>query len=458
MSELYDVIVVGGGAIGLSAAFECAVKRGKKVLLIEQFKIGNEHGSSSGFSRQWRICYSEMRLCKLAIKTSQLWDRLQVDLKNDTLLSRTGLLWFGDPTVHQTEGTINGAERNLEALGEKYEVLDKAALKKRFPFISNAVGDLASPKGLFVHDGGTIDVPGLIHSFSEALKISTKCDLLEEAVVTSIDHSSSKVIVSAKKAGKTYDYRGKKVILTPGIYVNSVLSTLKPVFPNYINYNVYLFSSTSFHVDEKQILPGQPDPKKWPIWVFFGKPKKTSGEEPVDSNTYYGFPSVHDDCAQVAPRFASKPEFEYRSDPPPIGKRPIDHAALQFTSEFVRRSLPALDSKLIPGKESSYPVGFAALTNGKKMDKGAGFVLDFVPNTNNRIVLATGGSAMKLVPAMGLILADLAIDGKTSYSEEIEPMNISRGILVPREPVAAMAVKREVNLLTSAPDWNYDGP
>ena len=462
MGELYDVIVVGGGAIGLSAVYECAVKRDKKVLLIEQFKIGYQHGSTSGLSCQWRTCFSEFRLSKLATKTSLLWDRLQIDLKNDTLLTRTGMLWIGDPAVHQVERNVHGAAKNLEKLGERYELLDKAALEDRFPFISNAVGDLPSPKALFVHDGGIIDVPALVHSLVEALKSSTKCNLLEEAVVTSIDHSGSEVVVSVEKAGQTYDYRGKKVILTPGIYVNEVLSTLKPVFPNYINYIIFLMASTYFRVDEKKVIPEHLEPKKWPAWAFFGLPEQPSGEKPVDAGSYYGFPSVRD-FARVAPRFTSKSDFDYSSHPPPISDRPIDYAALQFTSEFVRNSMPVLDPKLIPDKQSTSPVGHAVLTSGES-DEGAGFVLDFVPNTNNRIVLATGGSAMKFAPAMGVILADLAIDGKTGYSDEIEPMNISRGILVPRKRAA---VRREVNLTgartawtstRAAWDWDYDWP
>ena len=41
---------------------------------------------------------------------------------------------------------------------------------------------------------------------------------------------------------------------------------------------------------------------------------------------------------------------------------------------------------------------------------GSGFNLDFVPETNNRIMLATGGWAMKFVSMFGKMLPDLAID------------------------------------------------
>ena len=93
---MYDVIVVGGGPIGLSAAYQCAIKQNKKVLVLEEFEPGNNRGSSPGYSRQFRICYSEENLCSLAIKTSSKWDELMLELTDNTLLQRTGTLWFGD--------------------------------------------------------------------------------------------------------------------------------------------------------------------------------------------------------------------------------------------------------------------------------------------------------------------------------------------------------------------------
>ena len=41
----YDVIIVGGGPIGLSAAYQC-LKKQQSVLLIEKFSFHNDYGSS----------------------------------------------------------------------------------------------------------------------------------------------------------------------------------------------------------------------------------------------------------------------------------------------------------------------------------------------------------------------------------------------------------------------------
>jgi thioredoxin reductase len=46
MSDRYDVIVIGGGPMGLASAYHCA-KAGKSVLLSEQFNFFNQSGSSN---------------------------------------------------------------------------------------------------------------------------------------------------------------------------------------------------------------------------------------------------------------------------------------------------------------------------------------------------------------------------------------------------------------------------
>ena len=102
--------------MGLSSAYQSAVKRGKRVAVIEQFNFGHEYGSTAGFSRQWRTCYAEHHLCALAVMTSPLWDQLMHELKDNTLLSRTGVLWFGDGDLHTSEGNIPDAEKNLQRL------------------------------------------------------------------------------------------------------------------------------------------------------------------------------------------------------------------------------------------------------------------------------------------------------------------------------------------------------
>ena len=438
---VYDVIVVGGGPMGLSAAYQC-VKEGRKVMIIEQYKFGNEHGSSPGFGRQFRTCYSESYLCELAIISSTLWDELMAELNDNSLLNRTGCLWFGDGTVESSEGNIDKAVENLKGLRQDFTLIQgKEAIQndKRFSFISQAVNEIDYPKGLYLDDGGTINVPALINSLLRKLK-EKETDLLQNTNVKCIDYTSQdEVVLTVVTDLKPDQYiHAKKVILTPGTYANDILSTLTPVFTKRINLTIYLWSSTYFKSEAapSNLSGSQSESSEWPIWYFFGQPKD-SHNDVHDLNVYYGFPSetTRPEYARVAPGFTSSQRFDFKLYPPPSDDRPLDSDALGFTSAFVKRSMPSLSPALIDAEHSTCIAGFADLADdNNKEDQGAGFGLDFLPGEgiNKRLVLFTGGWGMKFVPVIGKILADLAIKGYTdeTYTRLIQPMNINRGVLV----------------------------
>lgn len=72
----YDVIVIGGGPIGLSAAHNCA-KDGQSVLLLERFAFFNQSGSSNDLTRMFRTMYTEDYMADLAYDVAlPLWKDL----------------------------------------------------------------------------------------------------------------------------------------------------------------------------------------------------------------------------------------------------------------------------------------------------------------------------------------------------------------------------------------------
>lgn len=444
-ANVYDVIIVGGGPIGLSAAYQC-LKKNQSVLVIEKFSFHNDYGSSPGFSRQFRISYSEEHLCKLAALTSPLWDELMTETGNNTLLSRTGCLWFGDSTVSTSEGNITEAIVNLEKFGLSYEhILGADPIKERFPFVGDAVNGIDEPEALYMDDGGTVNVPAVIESFLSSFQGNASITLLERTSVTKIDYSQAdKVVVTT---GNGQEYQGGKVIMTPGAYVNETLAALTPSLTQQIKFTIYLWVSTYYQIKTNTTE----QPKTWPIWYFFGQPLDPTPGGAIDLNAYYGFPSDDDDQpgkARVCPAFTSREDFDFQYYPPGINERPLDQDAVDFTKSFVERSMPSLVSNPADN-QSTCIAGFAELVSGEP-DESAGFVLDFIPDTNNRIVLVAGGWAMKYVPVMGIIAADLAVDGHTTdeYAPLIAPMAIDRGIMedIDQSPAAPPPAKRRPKL------------
>ena len=73
----YDVVIIGGGTMGLSAAYHLK-DTGKKVLLLDQFAIKNSLNSSQDFSRSFRVHYGDDRfLAQMAAEARKMWMSLQ---------------------------------------------------------------------------------------------------------------------------------------------------------------------------------------------------------------------------------------------------------------------------------------------------------------------------------------------------------------------------------------------
>lgn len=91
-----------------------------------------------------------------------------------------------------------------------------------------------------------MNVPGLVQCLHGAISKCLGCKLIKSTRVTSIDYSAPHHILVETNDGASYC--GKKVILTPGTYVNHVLATLKPAFPKVIDFEIYLWASTYFKI------------------------------------------------------------------------------------------------------------------------------------------------------------------------------------------------------------------
>ncbi|KAG2286302.1 hypothetical protein Bca52824_045906 [Brassica carinata] len=75
----FDVIIVGAGVMGSSAAYQLA-KRGHKTLLLEQFDFLHHRGSSHGESRTIRATYPEDYYYTMVSESAQLWAQAQSEI------------------------------------------------------------------------------------------------------------------------------------------------------------------------------------------------------------------------------------------------------------------------------------------------------------------------------------------------------------------------------------------
>ena len=88
-----DVVVIGGGIVGVWAAYFLA-KRGLSVALVEKGQVGAEQSS-----RNWGWCRQQNRDARelpMATKSLDLWERFAAESGEDTGFSRCGLLYLSN--------------------------------------------------------------------------------------------------------------------------------------------------------------------------------------------------------------------------------------------------------------------------------------------------------------------------------------------------------------------------
>ncbi|UUC45855.1 FAD-dependent oxidoreductase [Flavobacterium cerinum] len=380
ISEIvYDVIVIGGGPMGLSAAYYLG-KREAKTLVLEQFTFANQQGSSAGVSRQFRIPYPEEYMVQMALDSIPYWDELQSHTTTE-LLDKVGTLWFGDPTVHSTEGNIAEAEKALDALNVPYTTLTAKEIEAQYNFKNLP----ETYTGLFQADGASINFKATIETLLELCQKNPAITLEEQSPVTNITQKGRIFHLSTPNGY----YAAKKIIIAPGPYINSVINLLDfTIEATYWNMASAYFKKT--------------DPKvQYPTWFVFQNPEGENG------NQFYGFPEVdwdHPEYIRVAPDFVIEPLEE------PYDRSFIpNEQELDYTSEWVQKHMKGLAPE--PLFTSTCLIALSKIPNKELI---IDFAPTYVPNHKDIVVYATGWAA-KFTPLLGKILADMALDGKSSY-------------------------------------------
>src|SRR5271165_7268446 len=90
-------VVLGAGAMGAATAYHLA-RRGEPVILIEQFALGHDRGSSHGAARITRHSYADPVYARFMPAAFRAWRELEADA-GESLYIRTGGVSFSPPQV-----------------------------------------------------------------------------------------------------------------------------------------------------------------------------------------------------------------------------------------------------------------------------------------------------------------------------------------------------------------------
>ena len=139
MGRDVDIVVIGAGITGVATARSLA-QAGRGVVLVEQFVLGHERGSSHGASRIFRLSYPDSHLVRLAQGAFQSWRELEAEC-GEQLIVQTGGLDFGPSAAENA--------RALASCGVRHEILTGAQVTKRWPITAAATEQV-----LFQPDAG----------------------------------------------------------------------------------------------------------------------------------------------------------------------------------------------------------------------------------------------------------------------------------------------------------------
>ncbi len=132
MARTFDTIIIGGGIMGCTTAYELS-RRGIKVALLEKGALGaGSSGKSSAIIRQH---YSNEVTARMAKYGLQAFQNLEEILGGPGGFSQTGILLIA------TEKDVEGLDFNvsfLQELGIATELLYPDEIRRRWPYLSTA--------------------------------------------------------------------------------------------------------------------------------------------------------------------------------------------------------------------------------------------------------------------------------------------------------------------------------
>jgi sarcosine oxidase len=365
--EQYDVVVIGAGVMGAATAYHLA-RRGRRVLLLEQFAIGHERGSSHGHSRIFRLAYDSVDYIRLAQAALPLWRELE-QLSGSELLCLTGGLDIAD----RATPAIAATQTALRACGLPYELIDRATAAKRFPQFALGEGMV----GLYQPTSGFLDATSSVLTLVDQARRHGAV-VLDESPVLTIQPRSTGVEVRTSSAA----YAAERLVITAGSWARPLLRQLGLDLPLTVTKEQFAF----FRPHEPELF----DAERCPIFIHHGSP------------SVYGFPIAGLSGVKVA----------FHSNGPVIAPESMDQSiepeALVVLHAHLARLMPRAAGELIHAQTCRYTT-----------TPDHEFIIDQHPEYAQILIGSPcSGHGFKFGILIGAILADLAEQGKTEHAIE----------------------------------------
>jgi len=367
----FDVVVLGVGSMGSAACYFLG-QRGYRVLGLEQFDIPHELGSHAGQSRIIRKAYAEHPdYVPLLERAYQNWKALE-ETTGSHVYFKTGLVYFGKPGHPLMHGVRESARKyNIEirTLSEVETALEYPQFRVPFDY-----------ERLEEADAGFVTPERCILLFVEHA-IRRGATILTRTKVLGWKRNGSALEVSTDRG----TFSCARLVITAGPWAGKLIPAL----------------SSRLRVT-RQVLAWV-TPKRWDSFAIGRFPCWIATAEGTPG-AYYGFPVLP--AGEFGGPIGLKVARHYpgeAADPDTIHRVP--------TSADERELVDALNTFVPDAYGAMHAMKICMYTNSPDEH----FILDYLPNGDNDVVVAAGfsGHGFKFASVVGEIMADLAMDGGT---------------------------------------------
>lgn len=371
MKTSYRHIVIGAGVIGTAAALRLAERCGGDVLLLEQYRLGHDHGSSNDHSRIIRHAYHSPAYTRLTRSAYASWEDIEQRTGLELVIRTGGLDLFQGA---QGGDDLRNYRYSLDAAGIPYELLDTTAIRSRFPQwrIDDGV------QGMYQADGGILNIRRAVAAqLALARELGATC--ADETRVGGIERDGPRIAVLTDRG----TVEAASLTLATGSWAGELLPELG------VPWRIRLTQEQVAYFAPARLRDFAPD--RFPIWVFHGE------------DIFYGFPVYGEVAVKVARDLGKRTILpEQRTSEPD----PLETAKL---AEFLTRHLPDAVGPEVLSKVCVYD-----------MPPDKEFIVDLLPG-DPRITVAIGGSghAGKFAALLGEVVADLATTGATRHPVDV---------------------------------------
>lgn len=372
--KIYDSVVLGLGGVGSASLYHLS-KTGQKVLGIEKYSFPHINGSSHGDSRIIREAYFEGEFYVPFVQRAyKLWDELEKKTGTQLFL-RTGAIGI-DYCTPPLEEIVEKAIHACKIHKINYQSLTNEEINKKYPFFN-------VPKNCKICseiNGGMLFPEKCVDAhISESKK--NKADFLFNTQINYIKFDErEKIYVLKSETSPELNIKTNSIILSCGSWMNHLLKNFNLHLPLLIDLNhVFYFKFK--------------DPKKnydlFPIYLVS-----------YEGNCYYGFPNINNGNGFKISIYKQNISFKDVDDIERIKmKDHIFNKIMKFGENFIS-GFNKDSIEIIKCLNCLY-------TSTPDYD----FILDYIPNTNQKVVIASAcsGHGFKFASRTGEHAANLIL-------------------------------------------------